>query len=152
MARQTAELLGTSRTLSGYVEIGTTGRYANGIRNLIPIEGPIYVVNDLAPSYSPNDIVERGQLTPVGTYVPMGDYEPFDGPSIPPESVDLVTNFIGFHHAPADNHRGAQICEWMILTQPEHKRVAFLVPVGQLHETLPSLEREGVQLDHLYDF
>jgi hypothetical protein len=58
--------------------------------------------------------------------------------------------------APSDwhdlHHRGAQICEWMILTRPEHKRVALLVPVGQLHETLPSLEREGVQLDHLYDF
>ena len=49
-------------------------------------------------------------------------------------------------------HRGTQICEWTILTQPERKRVALLVPVGQLHETLPSLEREGLQFDHLYDF
>jgi hypothetical protein len=39
----------------------------------------------------------------------------------------------------------------MILAQPGHKRVALLVPVGQLHETLPSLEREGVPFDHLYD-
>lgn len=50
------------------------------------------------------------------------------------------------------HHRGTQICEWTILTRPEHKRVALLVPMGQLHETLPSLEREGVQFDHLYDF
>ena len=49
-------------------------------------------------------------------------------------------------------HRGMWICEWTILTQPEHKRVALLVPLGQLHETLPSLEKEGVQFDHLYDF
>lgn len=115
MAHQTAELLGTSRTLSGYVEIGTTGRYVNGIRNVMPIEGPIYIVNDLAPSYSPNDIVERGQLTPVGAYVPMGNYEPFDGTSIPPESVDLVTNFIGFHHAPADKRARFIHAVWQVL-------------------------------------
>jgi hypothetical protein len=30
--------------------------------------------------------------------------------------------------------------------------VGLLAPVGQLHETLPSLERERLQLDHLYDF
>ena len=115
MARQTAELLGTTRTLSGYVEIGTTGRYANGIRALIPIDGPMYVVNDLAPSYSPSDIAERGQLTPVGTYVPMGNYEPFDGPSIPAESVDLVTNFIGFHHAPTDKRARFIQAVWQVL-------------------------------------
>lgn len=115
MARQTAELLGTTRALSGYGEIGTTGRYANGIRKLIPIEGPIYVVNDLAPGYSPTDIVERGQLTPVGTYVPMGNYEPFDGPSIPAESADLVTNFIGFHHAPADKRARFIQAVWQVL-------------------------------------
>ena len=28
----------------------------------------------------------------------------------------------------------------------------LLAPVGQLHETPPSLEREGLQLDHSYDF
>jgi hypothetical protein len=50
------------------------------------------------------------------------------------------------------HHRGTQICKWTILTQPAYKRVALLVPVGQLHETLPSLEQEGIQLDHLYDF
>ncbi|MDP1768264.1 MAG: class I SAM-dependent methyltransferase [Nitrospirota bacterium] len=115
MARQTVELLGTTRTLSGYVEIGTTGRYANGIRALIPIDGPMYVVNDLAPSYSPSDIAERGQLTPIGTYVPMGNYEPFDGPSIPAESVDLVTNFIGFHHAPTDKRARFIQAAWQVL-------------------------------------
>lgn len=115
MARQTAELLGTSQTLSGYAEIGTTGRYVNGIRNLIQIEGPIYVVNDLAPSYSPNDIVERGQLNPVGAYVPMGNYEPFDGASIPQESIDLVTNFIGFHHAPANKRARFIQAVWRVL-------------------------------------
>lgn len=115
MARQTAELLGTSRRLSGYVEIGTTGRYANGIRQQIPIDGPLYVVNDVEPGFSPNDIAERGQLTKVGEYVPMGNYEPFDGNVIRPESVELVTNFIGFHHAPADKRARFIQAVWRVL-------------------------------------
>ncbi len=49
-------------------------------------------------------------------------------------------------------HRGRTVCEWTILTEPDRKRVALLVQVGQLHETLPRLEKEGVILDHLYDF
>lgn len=115
MARETAELLGTSRRLSGYVEIGTTGRYANGIRRQIPIDGPIYIVNDLEPGFSPNDIAERGQLTKVGEYVPMGNYEPFDGNAIRPESVELVTNFIGFHHAPTDKRARFIQAVWQVL-------------------------------------
>ncbi len=30
--------------------------------------------------------------------------------------------------------------------------VGLLAPDGQLHEILPSLEREGLQFDHLYDY
>ena len=51
-----------------------------------------------------------------------------------------------------DYRRGVKVCEWAILTEPARKRVALLVPIAQLHETLPSLEREGLILDHLYDF
>lgn len=115
MARQTTELLGSSTKLSGYVEIGTTGRYANGIRRLIPIDGPLYIVNDLEPGFSPNDIVERGQLTKIGDYVPMGNYEPFDGAGIPEESVELVTNFIGFHHAPPEKRARFIQAVWKVL-------------------------------------
>lgn len=49
-------------------------------------------------------------------------------------------------------HRGTLTCEWRILTDPVKKRVALLVPIGQLHEIIPSLEREGLTIDHLYDF
>lgn len=115
MARQTADLLGNTRRLSGYVEIGTTGRYANGLRKLIPIDGPLYIVNDLEPGFSPNDIAERGQLTTLGEYVPMGDYDPFDGNLIPSESVDLVSNFIGFHHAPKEKRARFIESAWRVL-------------------------------------
>ncbi len=65
MARQTADLLGPPRTIKGYVEIGTPGRYVNGLRRRFRIEGAVFLLNDRA-------------------------------------SVDLITNFIGFHHAPLD--------------------------------------------------
>ncbi|HQY58185.1 MAG: hypothetical protein KA240_00595 [Nitrospira sp.] len=50
------------------------------------------------------------------------------------------------------HHLGLPVCEWTILTEPERKRVALLVPIGRLHETLPALERDGLIIDHLYDF
>ncbi len=49
-------------------------------------------------------------------------------------------------------HRGRLVCEWELVTAPERKRVALLVPIAQLHEILPSLDEEGIQIDHLYDF
>jgi len=49
-------------------------------------------------------------------------------------------------------HQGVKVCEWTILTDPAKKRVALLVPVDRLHETLPAFSRDGVTLDHLYDF
>lgn len=101
MARESAELLGRTAPFKGYVEIGTTGRYVKALRDELPIKGPIFVLNDEAPGYAPSDIVERGQLFRIGTYLPMGNYEPFED-RIPPKSVDLVAVFIGFHHAPPD--------------------------------------------------
>lgn len=48
--------------------------------------------------------------------------------------------------------RGDRLLEWRILTQPDKKRVALTVDVSRLHEVIPSLEREQVTIDHLYDF
>ncbi len=106
MAQQTARLLGEKRRAAGYVEIGTTGRYLNGLKTKADIKGPFYVVNDAAPIYSAEDIIERGQISKVGTYVDMTGYPAFDEGHIPPESIGLVTNYIGFHHAPADKLDG----------------------------------------------
>jgi SAM-dependent methyltransferase len=106
MAQQTARLLGDRRRASGYVEIGTTGRYLNGLKSKADIKGPFYVVNDAAPIYSAEDIIERGQIRKVGTYVDMTGYREFDQGHIAPESIGLVTNYIGFHHAPADKLDG----------------------------------------------
>jgi len=49
-------------------------------------------------------------------------------------------------------NRGRVIHEWEILTHPGQKRVALAVPVDRLHEVIPSLEAEQVQIDHIYDY
>lgn len=95
MLRQTLELLGATRSVNGYVEIGTTGRYASVLRKCVAMRGPLYLVNDAAPTNSPVDVLERGGLRKLGTFVPLADYAPI---AIPDASVDLVTCFIGLHH------------------------------------------------------
>jgi SAM-dependent methyltransferase len=102
MTRETADLLGRMGAVKGYVEIGTPGRYVKGLRKRFAIEGTVYLVNDRAPALSMEDVVERGQITRAGKFVPLGDYDPFAAVRVPNSSVDLVTNYIGFHHAPAD--------------------------------------------------
>ncbi len=42
--------------------------------------------------------------------------------------------------------------EMEYLTQPARRRVGLRIPVAQLHEVLPALEKDGAQLEHLYDY
>lgn len=101
MAEQVASLLGSGARIDGYVEMGTTGRYLATLRDRVTVAGPTYVLNDMAPSHSPVDVLERGQLAKVGTFVHLGEYDPL-GSDIPDTSVDLVSNLIGFHHCPPE--------------------------------------------------
>jgi SAM-dependent methyltransferase len=102
MARETAELLGPLSSVKGYVEIGTPGRYVKALRRRIPIDGAVFVANDYAPGLSLADIAERGGVRQAGDYLPLGNYDAFDAKRIPDASIDLITNYIGFHHAPTD--------------------------------------------------
>lgn len=81
----------------GYLEIGTLGRHTSDLKVDLSIEGPIYLMNSQDPGYSPVDIAERGSLFKVGKNILLSDYSPIK--DIAPESLDLVTNYIGFHHA-----------------------------------------------------
>ena len=58
--------------------------------------------------------------------------------------------------APADwsnvDPYGDLLAAWPILTEPGKQRVTMEVPIGRLHEVLPALEKEPVELEHLYDF
>lgn len=105
MAGQAKSLLGEPSSIEGYMEIGTTGRYVNALKELLPLNGPVFVLNDRAPSKDPADIVERGQIAQVGTWVDMENYAPVAA-TVPDASLQLVTNFIGFHHAPLDQLEG----------------------------------------------
>jgi FAD/FMN-containing dehydrogenase/uncharacterized membrane protein YhaH (DUF805 family)/SAM-dependent methyltransferase len=99
MAGQTVQLLGDRKSFDGYVEIGSVGRYISVLRNRVQITGPIYITNDIAPTNGPGDIMERGQFAQIGKFLTL-DYQPLDTKGIAPASIDLVTCFIGLHHAP----------------------------------------------------
>jgi SAM-dependent methyltransferase len=101
MARQTLELLGDKRKIDGYLEIGSTGRYISELRKHVQLSGPLVLVNDVAPTNSPVDIAERGQLGKLGEFVPLNDYAPLPA-SIADQSMELVTCYIGLHHVPLE--------------------------------------------------
>lgn len=99
MARQTIELLGSKRSINGYAEIGSTGRYISELRKHVDVSGSVVLINDTAPSNSPVDIMERGGLRKIGAYAPLANYEPL---GLNEASFDLVTCYIGLHHIPLD--------------------------------------------------
>jgi SAM-dependent methyltransferase len=101
MTEQTLRLLGPLEGIDGYVEIGSTGRYISELRKRIKVTGPIFLVNEFAPTNSPVDIAERGGLRQIGRYLPLNDYEPLPV-AIADASIDLVTCYIGLHHSPLD--------------------------------------------------
>ncbi|HEX7639043.1 MAG TPA: FAD-binding protein [Burkholderiaceae bacterium] len=98
MARQALQLLGTRRRIDGTMEIGSTGRYVSELRKHLTFSGRLILLHDKPPTMSPVDIAERGRLAPLGEFLPIDDYAPLPD-SIAPHSLDLVTCFIGLHHA-----------------------------------------------------
>jgi SAM-dependent methyltransferase len=98
MARQTLELLGNKNELNGYIEIGTTGRYISELRKHVKLTGTLILINDVPPSNSPVDMVERGQIKKLGRYVDLNHYAALSESEIPDNSIDLVTCYIGLHH------------------------------------------------------
>ncbi len=115
MTRQTLELLGQRREIEGYVEIGTTGRYVSHLRKSLRFRGPIILVNDLPPTYSPVDLVERGGLRKLGAWVPLDDYAPINQTNISDGSIDLVTCYVGLHHMSPDRLDAFLRSIWRIL-------------------------------------
>lgn len=115
MTRQTLELLGPRREFDGYLEIGSTGRYVSHLRRQLRLHGELVLVNDLAPTNSPVDIVERGGLAKIGRFVPLRDYAPFAEAELPDESFDLVTCYIGLHHVSPEGLPAFVRSIWRIL-------------------------------------
>ena len=100
MADQTLMLIDPEARYEGYLEIGSTGRYISVLENRLDIDGDIFLLHTKEGGYSPEDIAERGQLTKIGTHIDMGDYSSDFAQTIPQNSLDLVTVYIGFHHCP----------------------------------------------------
>ncbi len=102
MSRQVLELLKDTKSINGYLEIGSTGRYISDLRKKITIKGSIYLTNDITPSNSIGDLFERGQFKKIGTFLPLNNYQVITNSMIPDESLELVTCHIGLHHCPTE--------------------------------------------------
>ncbi|MDN8617047.1 FAD-binding protein [Variovorax ginsengisoli] len=107
MTRQTLQLLGERKRFSGYAEIGSKGRYFRGLASALDIGGPCYFIDEKAPTFSPVDIMERGQLRKLeGRHLPLADYAPLPADPIADASLDLVACYVGLHHMTVERLRG----------------------------------------------
>ena len=98
MSNQVLQLLGDKKNINGYLEIGSTGRYISELRKHISLTGQVYITNDIVPSNSIADIMERGQIFKIGKFFSINNYQPIS--EIQTESIDLITCHIGLHHCP----------------------------------------------------
>jgi len=103
---QTVELLSGVDAIDGYLELGTVGTYIEPLKQRVSVRGPVVLLTDVEPGYGPAEIVQRGTLRPNATFVPLGNYDPIPREAVADGSLDLVTSFIGFHHAPLDRLEG----------------------------------------------
>lgn len=102
MAKQTLQLLGEGGTYNGYLEIGSSGRYLDYLEEKVNIEGERYYADGKKPGYAISEMVDRGQIKIGAKYIPLADYRTKYSETIPKDSLDLVTVYIGFHHCPID--------------------------------------------------
>jgi len=101
LTAQILDLIESRAKIDGYLEIGSTGRYISEMKKHLKFSGKIFLVNNLEPSNSPADIMERGGFAKIGKFFPLADYAPLSK-EIPTESLDLVTCLIGLHHITLD--------------------------------------------------
>jgi len=99
MCEQTIALLEGRKRFGRYAELGSTGRYYDRLSDRLDFSEPPVFVHTDKPSYQPRDIVERGRLSKVGSFLPLGAYEPL---ALPEGGIDILTVYIGFHHAPRE--------------------------------------------------
>jgi hypothetical protein len=100
MAAQTVQLLEGKTRFEGYLEIGSDGRYLSALDDKLEINGPIFTSSPRPPGYGPDEIIDRGQLAPVGTHLPMNGYAAFSPKDLASKSLQLVTIYVGLHHVP----------------------------------------------------
>jgi SAM-dependent methyltransferase len=102
IASQTMMLIDPDATYDGHLEIGSTGRYIGILEDKFDITGDVFLLHTVEAGFGPEDIVDRGQLTKIGTHIDMGNYSTEFANIIPHNSLDMVTVYIGFHHCPLE--------------------------------------------------
>jgi FAD/FMN-containing dehydrogenase/SAM-dependent methyltransferase len=95
---QTFELTEPRRSINGYMEIGSTGRYFSALRKQLEFSGPVYFLSNLKPGYGLADVLDRGSLRECGRFIDMQEYQPIADEDVADESLELVTCYIGLHH------------------------------------------------------
>jgi hypothetical protein len=76
LADQTLTLLDGSRRYEGYLELGSNGRFLDALEERLEIEGDYFTMAERAPTKSPTDIVDRGQIRRAGEFISLDNYRP----------------------------------------------------------------------------
>jgi len=100
LTAQTVALIDRDRRYEGYLEVGSNGRFLDGLEEELDLAGERFYMAERAPTNSVIDILDRGQLTKGGSFINLDAYRPKLAATIPPRSIDLITVYIGFHHCP----------------------------------------------------
>ena len=100
MAEQALALLPEIKRIDGYLELGSNGRYLDALNSGFTIEGQKVFISERAPTFSLADMISRGSISKAGDYIDLNQYQPDIAASVAPNSLDMVTVFIGFHHCP----------------------------------------------------
>ena len=100
ITQQTLKLLPDVKKVDGYLEFGSTGRYLDELEEHLKIRGNICFIDSKPASFYPDSVVDRGQLSKAGRFIPLNNYDTRIAKNLPKNSFDLVTVYIGFHHCP----------------------------------------------------
>lgn len=100
MAKQTVQLLGEGTSYNGYLEIGSSGRYLDYLEEKVKITGNRFYADGKEPGYGVTEMIDRGQIAVGAEYIPLANYQTRYADLINPNTLDLVTVYIGFHHCP----------------------------------------------------
>lgn len=98
LTAQAKALMPDVDTINGLVEIGYPGRFVAGFKSEFKVKGPITAVYE---GQSITDYIQTGFPRPYNNFVKL-DYNAPDLSSIPDNSADVMTCYVGLHHFPEE--------------------------------------------------
>lgn len=156
ITQQTLRLLPDVKKVDGYLEFGSTGRYLDELEEHLKIRGDICFIDSKPASFSPDSIVDRGQLNKAGTFLPLNNYDTKIAKNLQKNSFDLITVYIGFHHCPP-HLRGEFITSIRDVLKPNDKLILrdhdasderMLRIVALAHDVFNLGTKETVEYNH----